>query len=273
MKSSLIRSLAVSALLACSAGPAAAHRFWIIPSLSVLSGEDQWVTFDAAISNNLFFPNHRAAPLDGVAVTGPDGKPVEIQNGKEGEIRTTFDIKLTRPGSYKTAIVRDTLMAQWTENGEQKRWRGDAKLFVSEGIKNKPGVKVTHNASRVETVVTSGKPTLEALKPTGKGLELVIDQTHPNDLFAGEKASFVLHFNGKPAANCKVTIVKGDDRYRDEAGETTVTTNAEGRFEYTWPAAGRYWLNASVEGGEVEIEGVKAASRATYTTTVEVLPE
>ena len=68
MKTSLSRLLTASALLALSVSPALAHRFWIIPSTSVLSGDDQWVTFDAAISNNpksarlfrrSFFPSNR----------------------------------------------------------------------------------------------------------------------------------------------------------------------------------------------------------------------
>ncbi|RYD25468.1 MAG: DUF4198 domain-containing protein [Verrucomicrobiaceae bacterium] len=268
-----LRLLAASALLLLSVSPALAHRFWIIPSTSVLSGDDQWVTFDAAISNNLFFPNHHSAPLTGFTVTGPDGKAVEIQNGKEGRVRTTFDVQLTQPGTYKAATVRETLSAVWTENGEQKRWRGNAETFASEGIKDKPGVKVSRNVSRVETVVTSGEPSLGALKPTGKGLELVVDKNHPTDLVKGEKASFLLHFNGKPAANLKVTVVKGDDRYRNEAGETAVTTDAEGRFEVTFPETGRYWLNAVTEGEGAKVEGVPTTSRSSYTMTFEVLPE
>lgn len=273
MKTALSRILSVSALIAFTASPALAHRFWIIPSLSVLSGGDQWVTFDAAISNNLFFADHHAAPLAGISVTGPDGKAVELQNGTEGKVRSTFDIQLTQPGSYKVATVRETLSAQWTENGEAKRWRGNAETFKSEGIKDKPGVKVSQNVSRVETVVTSGEPSNDALKPTGKGLELVPGGTHPNDLFSGEKAGFVLHFDGKPAKDLKVTIVKGDDRYRDSAGEIAAITNAEGHFGVTFPEPGRYWLNATVEGEGNSIEGVPTTSRSSWTTTVEVLPQ
>ena len=50
MKTTLKKSLGIAALLALTAVPASAHRFWIIPSTSVLSGDDQWVAFDAAIS-------------------------------------------------------------------------------------------------------------------------------------------------------------------------------------------------------------------------------
>jgi hypothetical protein len=34
--------------------PAQAHRAWLLPSATVLSGTDAWVTVDAAISNDLF---------------------------------------------------------------------------------------------------------------------------------------------------------------------------------------------------------------------------
>ena len=273
MKTMLKKSLVVSALLALSANPVLAHRFWIIPSTSVLSGESSWVSFDAAISNNLFFANHVAAPLQAMSATGPDGKPVEIQNGKEGKVRTTFDLELSKPGTYKVATVRSMLSAQWKEGEETKRWRGPAAEFAKQNLKGKPELKVFENVSRVETVVTSGEPSLEALKPTGKGLELIVDKNHPNDLFSGEKASFALHLNGKPAANLKVTVVKGDDRYRDEPGETVLTTNDQGVFEVTFSEAGRYWLNATIESEAGEFEGVPLGQRVSYTTTFEVLPE
>ena len=273
MKTMLTKSLGTAALLALSANPVLAHRFWIIPSTSILSGENQWVTLDAAISNNLFFPNHVAPPLESMAVTGPDGKPVEIKNGKEGEIRTTFDIELTKPGTYKVASVRSMLSAQWKEGEEVQRWRGSAADFAKQNLKGKPELKLFENASRVETVVTSGEPSKEVLKPTGKGLELVFDKNHPNDLFAGEKAAFAFVVNGKPAAKLKVTVVKGDDRYRNDPGETEVTTDDKGAFEVSFSEPGRYWLNASIETEGGEFEGVPLGHRVSYTTTFEVLPE
>ena len=267
------KSLGVAALLALSSSPVLAHRFWIIPSTSVLSGENAWVSFDAAISNNLFFANHVAAPLQSLTVTGPDGKAVEVQNGKEGKIRTTFDIELTKPGTYKVASVRSMLSAQWKEGEETKRWRGPAAEFAKQNLKGKPELKVFENQTRVETVVTSGEPSNEVLKPTGKGLELVVDKNHPNDLFAGEKASFGLALNGKAAPNVKITVVKGDDRYRNEPGETVVSTNENGIFEVSFSEPGRYWLNATLESEAGEFEGVPMGSRVSYTTTFEVLPE
>lgn len=263
------RFLALAAIAALTAQPALAHRFWIISSTSVLSGDDSWVTFDSASSNNLFFPNHRAPELDAFTATGPDGKPLALQNGNKGQFRTTFDLQLTQPGTYRVATVRSMLGASWQENGETQRWRGTVEELAK--VADKPGVEVSQNQSRTETFVTSGEPTPPA--PTGKGLELVFTDAHPNDLFSGEPATFTLHHDGAPAANVKVTVIKGDDRYRNDVGEITATTDETGKFSITWPKAGRYWLNASAEGGSTEIAGIQASSRASYTATFEVLPE
>lgn len=262
--------LALLAVLACGTGNVSAHRFWIVPSSTVLSGDDPWVTFDAAVSNNLFFADHHAPELEIFTATGPDGKPVKLQNGAEGKYRTTFDLQLTKPGTYKIATVRELVSASWKEAGEDKRFRGTAEEFAEKKIAEKSDVQVTHSASRVETYVTRGEPNTEALKPTGKGLEIVFSKTGPNDLFAKEKATFGLSFDGKPAAGVKVTIIKGDDRYRADAGEITATTNEQGEFEVTWPDAGRFWVNASINQPATE---KSPAKRSSYTGVFEVLPE
>jgi len=277
--------LALAVLVALSS-PALAHRFWILPSSTVLSGEEPWVTFDAAVSNNLFFPDHVAPPLEAFKAIGPDGQPVELQNGSKGKYRTVFDLALGKEGTYKVATVREMILATWKEGEETKNFRGNEAEFKAAALEGKPELKVTNSYSRVETFVTRGEPTKEALKPTGKGLEIVFDQAHPNDLFAGEKSTFVLQLNGKPAAGVKVSVIKGDDRYRSEAGEISATTNDKGEFEVTWPEAGRFWLNAAVgagapQGGAPKGEGKPqggppkggAGPRSAYTAVFEVLPE
>lgn len=295
--------LATSALFALAIQPALAHRFWIVPSSTVLSGEKPWVTVDAAISNTLFFPDHAAPDLAAFTVTGPKGESVEIQNGNKGKYRTTFDLELAEPGTYRIATVRSSIMVSYEENGETKRERGTEQSLDLATLRTKPGFTMSRTNSRVETFVTAGEPT--PLKPSGKGLELVTDKTHPNDLFAGEPVSFILHMDGKPAPKVEVTLVKGDGRYRSEAGEVKVTTDEAGKFEVKFPEAGRYWLNASVGAGGREgggpppagprPEGAKrpegegrgpagargpggpggapAGDRATYTAVFEVLPE
>lgn len=149
-----------------------AHRQWMLPSTSVLSGQDQWISVEAAISNDLFFPNHHALGLDLIKAQAPDGSALELQSATEGKIRSSFELKLEGEGTYRIISDASRFFARWEENGEPKRWRGFKEDVAEEGILEKPGVQLGNNSSRVETYVTSGAPTQEILQPSGQGLEL-----------------------------------------------------------------------------------------------------
>ncbi|MEL0157283.1 DUF4198 domain-containing protein, partial [Sphingopyxis sp.] len=72
MKTRLL--IAASAALALfAAAPAQAHRQWMLPSSTVLSGDDVWVTVDAAVSNDLFYFEHQPLRLDAAKAWAPDG--------------------------------------------------------------------------------------------------------------------------------------------------------------------------------------------------------
>ena len=241
---------------------------WLAPSATVLSAAEPWVTIDAAVSNTLFYPDHVPMRLDAIQAVGPDGQPVEIKNGSTGKYRSTFDLQLVKPGTYKVANVAETAMASYKQGGETKRWRGPASQIATAIPKDAAEVQVTHSFRRVETFVTSGAPTVTALKPTGRGLELE-PITHPNDLVASEKAKFRLLNDGKPAAGVEVEVVLGQARYRDKGVETKVTTGADGAFEIAWPEPGLYWLEAGVQG-----QGEGGARRSLgYVATLEVMPD
>lgn len=245
------RAAALLAFAATLAAPltASAHRQWMLPSMTVLSGEDPWITVDAAVSNDLFVFEHVPMRLTGLSITGPDGAPVEAENSFTGKYRTVFDIHLTKPGTYRVANVSDGAMASYKLGGEDKRWRGSAGEMATAIPEGATDVRKTYTQRRVEFFVTSGAPTTTALKSTGKGLELS-PVTHPNDLFAGEAATFALLLDGKPAADVEVTVAPGGVRYRDDRGEMTLKTDAQGRFTVTWPTAGFYWMEASVRDGD-----------------------
>lgn len=269
-----MRSLSLSLAALSLALPASvfAHRMWILPSTTVLSGEAPWITVDAAISNDLFFPNHHAAPLSGIDVIGPDGNSVGKQYGSEGEIRSTFELQLEQEGTYKIAQVRDGFFATWTENGERQRWRGSRAELKEADFSSKEDFRASARAGRVETFVTLGNPSTSVLEPAGEGLELAPD-THPNDLFAGETARFRLLLDGKPSAGTEVTVLKGNDRYRDSVDAIEATTDDEGWFEVQWPEPGRYWLNAGVDTeADDEDFDFPLSGSASYTAVFEVLP-
>ncbi len=257
------------ALAACLPLSAQAHKQFLVPSETVLSASG-WITVDAAVSNDLFYFNHQPMRLDNLKIIGPDGAPVDAINPNTGTFRSTFDVNLATPGTYKLVLVNDALMATYeTESGERRRWRGTADTFKSEVPSNAKNLKVSQLQGRVETFVTSGKPNDTALKPNGAGLELV-PVTHPNDLVAGEPVSFRFTLDGKPAAHLKVSVVPGASRYRNKQNEMELATDKDGKLNITWPEAGMYWLQASLE----DERAAKPATsrRASYVATFEVLP-
>ncbi|MGD9758463.1 MAG: DUF4198 domain-containing protein, partial [Comamonas sp.] len=73
----------VAATLALAALGAQAHDLWFKPSSTVLSKSD-WVTVDAAVSNDVFLFNNRPLGLEAVKVTAPYGAAVEMKNVAKG---------------------------------------------------------------------------------------------------------------------------------------------------------------------------------------------
>jgi len=268
MKRSFVLAVAIAAVLPFSA---LAHKAWLQPSQTVLAGERPWITVDAAVSNDLFYFNHVPLRLDTLVITAPDGSAVQPQNPATGKYRSVFDVELAQTGTYRLALVNDGLFANWNENGQRKRWRGNAASFASEVPKDAKDLQVSQSLGRVETFVTNGAPNQTALKPSGRGLELV-PVTHPNDLFAGEKATFKLHIDGKPAPGLEVEIVRGGTRYRNAQDELKFTTDAQGSFSVTWPEAGMYWLETTSEDTKTSLPQAKQR-RLSYVATLEVLPQ
>lgn len=276
--------LVAAALIAAALVPAAAqaHRQWILPSATVLSGNAPWVTFDAAVSSEVFYFD--AAPMRLADVTAPQGMPVMpganlrittpdgmetvAENAAMGRLRSVFDLRLGQNGTYKIASTNQGVLATYKVDGQTKRWRGTAENLVKEIPANAQEVQVTETASRLETFVTLGKPTESVFKTTGVGLEMV-PVTHPNNLFAGEKATFKILLDGKPAPDLEVEIVPGGNRYRFKLGDVVVRTGADGTFTAPFPEAGMYWVGMDVEDGNAKIAGAKR--RASYAVTLEVL--
>ena len=285
------------ALAICLPLSAQAHRAWMLPSATVLSGEEPWITVDAAVSNDIFFfehfplqiedvgeplvmPGQKPAAKDAKApparpraqleIIRPDGSLAQPQFGNTGRYRSTFDVQLDQKGTWKLAIANQGLFARYEEKGEMRRWSGKAADFAKQVPKDAKKLQVTENSSRMEVFVTSGKPSEQVLKPTNQGLELVA-KTHPNDLVAGEAAHFAFIIDGKPAADVKITVIAEGIRYRDDLKEINLTTDKDGAVAITWPQAGMYWLEAISSQPIKNSASPATQKRASYTATLEVL--
>lgn len=276
---------------------AQAHRAWMLPSATVLSGDTPWVTVDAAVANDLFDLDHhplvfegigqppqrasstpaaanatpaRARPANHLIITAPDGSEVAAQNGHVGKYRSVFDIELAQKGTYKLSVAgASRYFARYKENGEDRRWMGALGELGQAIPAAAEEVEVTQMDSRMEVFVTSGNPTESVFKPTGQGLELQ-PVTHPNDLFAEETSEFIFLLDGKPAAGIEVTVIPGGVRHRNELNDIKLSTAEDGKVAITWTHAGFWWLEAKA----VQQEGLKEPldqRRATYTATLEVM--
>ena len=107
-----------AALAALVATPASAHRQWMMPSSTVLSGDDVWVTVDAAVSNDLFYFEHQPLRLDAMKAWAPDGSEAAIENKSTGRYRSTFDVHLTQKGTWRIASIVDGVMGSYDLNGK-----------------------------------------------------------------------------------------------------------------------------------------------------------
>lgn len=266
-----IRKIAVFSALACAAISAQAHRPFLVPSSTIVSGNTPWVTVDAAAATDVFVFDHNALKLDNLFITAPDGTALKPENASTGKFRSSFDVKLSQAGSYKIGILNEGLFASYKEDGKVKRWRGTADTFVKEVPANAEELQVTQRSGRIETFVTNGKPGGKALEITGNGLELS-GATHPNDLVAGETAQFRLTLDGKPAAKVSVTLIAGGLRYRQKLDEKTFVTDSEGKFSVTWANAGLYWLEAEIKDDR-QVRAPAKSRVASYVATLEVLPQ
>lgn len=274
MKTRLL--IAASAALALfAAAPAQAHRQWMLPSSTVLSGDDAWVTVDAAVSNDLFYFEHQPLRLEAMKAWAPDGSEAPIENKATGRYRSTFDVHLTQKGTWRIASVADMLMGSYDLDGKTERLpRGTTAANLAERLPaGATNVRTAEANNRNEIFVTVGEPTTTLFAPTCKGIELV-PVTHPNDLFAGETATFQFLLDGKPAAGLPVTVIPGGIRYRDQLGQMVLKTGADGKVAISWLEPGMYWLNVTTPQAERE-EGAGGppplARRASYVTTLEVM--
>lgn len=285
--------IAIAAVAALAAPAAIAHRMWLLPSSTVVSGNDNWVTVDAAVSNDLFYFDHR--PMGAIpTITQPDGTLGKAEHHNVGQFRATFDVHLTQQGTYRIAVVNQGVFGRYTLNGETKMIpRGTTKAQLASVIPaGATDVQTSETLARNEIFVTQGAPTTTIFKPTGEGIELV-PVTHPNDLVANEPATFQFLLDGKPASGLYVTTILGGGRYRAAPKQMEQRTDAAGKVTIRWPEAGMYWINvtpnapqpegegprpqaqgagaAGGQGGPQGMRGVPSGRRVSYTTTLEVL--
>ena len=110
--------LAATSALVALTSPAAAHRAWLVPSITTLSDTTSWVTVDAAVSNDLFYADHFPLGTEQVKVWQPDGTPGQIQNVAKGRYRSVFDVAIDKPGTWRVGMMDSNVGGTFKVNGE-----------------------------------------------------------------------------------------------------------------------------------------------------------
>lgn len=253
-----------------------AHRLWILPDVTVLSGEEPAVSFDAAVSNSIFNFDHVALRPEGIYITAPDGSEVKPENASKGKLRTVFDLTMKQEGTYRVYMSMAGMNAFWKDaDGKRHMFPGRGQSATPDEIKkaipaDAKELRVVESYRRAETFVTAGEPSDSVQKITGKGVELKA-LTHPNDLYAGEEAEFALMLNGKPLAGAEVVLIKEGTRYRNSQDEIKLETNKNGEITVNWQGAGRYFMEAEYKDDKAQAPATQRS--ATYTAVFEVLPD
>ena len=296
-----IKTALIASAMMLVAGPAMAERAWLLPSATIFS-ENEWVSFDAGVSSDPFHPDHQPTQLAAIKITQPDGQEGKIENAITARYRSSFDIHLDKPGTWRVSTVDSRVMGSFKVDGEEWRVGGRrgpppganaganggagapqpggqgaqggqaGPKFVSsvdEIPANATDIQITESAGRDDVFVTAGSPTNAVFQPTGKGLEMV-PVTHPTELLSDEPGKLRFLVDGKPAAGLKVTIVPDGKRYRNNENAMELTTGADGLVTIKWPGAGMYWLNATLTDNHPSV--AKATQRRmSYTATLEVM--
>lgn len=278
----MIRKTVLLAAAICGfAAPATAHNQWLLPSSTVLSDLGQSVTVDAGASTAPFEADHAALPAENVKVWAPDGTMGTIENAARLRYRSTFDVRIDKPGTWRIGMENNAVTGSFKVDGEAwtlGRRRGPpaaagAPVRTIASVEELPAgatdLDLTQVVSRNEFFVTAGEPSDALFAPTGKGLEIV-PVTMPTDLVADEPGQFRFLVDGAPAAGLAVEVIPGGRRYRSDHQTLSLTTDAQGMVTINWPGAGFYWLNAvTTDASPTHPKASKR--RMSYTATLEVL--
>ncbi|NIJ07060.1 putative GH25 family protein [Sphingomonas vulcanisoli] len=298
MKLKILLALSIATLAASSA--LADHAF-LMPSFSNFSGVQSVVQIDAAQADNIFQFDHRPIQLDQIKVYRPDGSEAEKPQGSTSRFRSTFDLKLDAPGTWKIAALNVMVSGTAVIGGEERRVSsmrfgrrpggpGGPAMQRPDGPPRAPGapgeprrqppilladlpadatdLKLTEIVGRTEVFVTVNAPTTQVFGGDPRGITLQ-PITHPTDLVSNEPAKFKFLIDGQPAAKLKVTLIAGGQRFRDSEAGIDFTTDAQGVVTIKWPAPGYYLLTASAEDNKAA-EKRATVRRLSYGATLEV---
>lgn len=244
---------------------ASAHTPYIAPATfePLFQG---WVTLDASFADAFFIPEvvFDNSEFHVIDPAGVKSAPLTVERLKT---RAVVEHQLKEKGTYRfsTGVRHGAIFRTYEQNGERKSLR-DPKEALPEGAKL---LDHFQSVTLAESYITLGAPNENALKPYGKGLE-VVAVSHPNDVYEGEKFRLQVQFDGKPLADQSVQIFPtyvGKDGHAKAILD--VKTDSKGFADLALPKAATYLLQTRYR--HAAPKGAEAPQYSyTYTLSFEV---
>lgn len=230
----LLRTLLAASSLVMLA--AHAHTPYLLPSSFDVQPKEV-IGVDAGFTEKFFVPAV-AFGETAFSIVTPEGARIAFGDIHQFKQRTVAEqILPDEKGTYRlsTGPRLGAVFRTWERNGKTESARDPKKVMPADAR------LLSHyqSLSIAEAYVTAGKPSAKALAPLGKGLEIVAI-THPSDLFVNEKFDFVVHYDGKPLPNQKVSVYRSA---MDLASQSTVqhlSTDADGKVALPLTKSGLY---------------------------------
>jgi uncharacterized GH25 family protein len=177
-----------------------AHQKWLGPNVFVAEKAPVLVSFDVTWSDQPFTAESGVGDQP-IEVIGPNGERIAPWQVFVGKTKTTAEVELSKPGTYRLQAV-DSL-TYWTrvERDGQQQWLKKPKNEVT-------GAKITRSDlywSKAMAYVTVGQPTETPPPHDSEPLDIVLDM-HPSKLFVGSEFAMRVVSYGKPVPSAEMKV-------------------------------------------------------------------
>ena len=214
-----------------------AHTPYLLPSAFEPVINDL-ITLDASFAERFFVPE---VVFDGgqFEVITPGGLVVAPDTEVALKTRNVLEHVLTDEGTYRFSTGKRLggVFTVYEKGGERHTAHGKS----AEIPKDAKVVEQYQSLTLAETYVTKGGPTDKALRPRKIGLEIAA-LTHPNDVFAGDKADFRVLFNGKPLPKATIDIYLAADQFSLDKANFSLSSAGDGKFSFLPEQHGVYLM-------------------------------
>lgn len=253
-------------LVACFAGPVAAHDFWVQPLKF-------WIAPNSAVMTTLQVGHGEARQRWNVAIDrvlrfdsiGPEGKTVDHRPElRVGTMDQDHLLAFGAPGTHvlvlQTSYADSELPAiRFNDYLKQEGLTPALELRKRTRTEDRPGREIYSRRAKalVQVGPPSDKPQPWVTRPVGLSLEIV-PELNPYAVGAGEELPVKILFDGKALAGATVTL---NNLQFDGHPIQTVISDAAGRAVFKFPRTGSWQLNV------LWTKPLKGNSKADFDTT------